>query len=190
MSQSFPSLAELGARIAIIGYTSSGKSSLARDIGRALDLPAHHVDLMHHQPGTQWQPRPTEEYVRLHAEAIRGERWVIDGSYTATMPERLERATSVIWLNMSALSSLSRYLYREFFVPARPGALPGAKPRVSWEMVHLILFGRKARLARMRKIATQSRKPLLEIGSMRELDFLRTQWGLPHHARSSDHNSA
>lgn len=182
MLQNTAKLSDLGPRIAIIGYTSSGKSSLAHDIGHARGLPAFHIDLMHHQPGTQWQPRPRDEYLRLHAKAIAQDKWVIDGSYTSTMPERLDRATSIIWLNMSAWTSLSRYLYREYFVPVRPGNLPGARPRVSWEMVHLILFGRRQRIARMRAIVRESGKPWLEVRSMRELDALREKWGLPQHA--------
>ena len=99
-------LAELGCRICIFGPSSTGKSTLAMAIGRSRGLPVVHLDQLHHQPGTDWQPRPIEEFFALHDEAVAGASWVIEGNYSLCVSQRLSRATGVILLDASATTSL------------------------------------------------------------------------------------
>ncbi|MDB5538284.1 MAG: ATPase [Devosia sp.] len=73
----------LGSRIMICGPSNSGKSTLARALERKLGLPAVYLDLLRHQPHTDWEMRPDDEFERLHAEAVAGERWVIKGTISA-----------------------------------------------------------------------------------------------------------
>ena len=50
-------LADLGRRIVINGPTTSGKSTLARAIGRKLGIRPVHLDQFSHLPATNWVPR-------------------------------------------------------------------------------------------------------------------------------------
>jgi adenylate kinase family enzyme len=83
------SIKELGPRICIMGPSNSGKSTFADAISRKTALPAVHLDQLHHLPGTNWIPRDHAEFLRLHADAISQERWVMDGNYTKCIEERL-----------------------------------------------------------------------------------------------------
>ncbi|WP_426167344.1 AAA family ATPase [Sandarakinorhabdus sp. DWP1-3-1] len=139
-----PSLAELGPRICIMGPSNSGKSTLARSIGRARDMPVVHLDQLHHRPNTDWEPRPLAEFIALHDAAIAGERWVMDGKYRVCLPQRLQRATGLILLDVGTLTSLVRYLRRTCFETDRAGGLEGGGEHIKWEMLHHILVAGRA----------------------------------------------
>ena len=91
-------------RIVIIGCGGSGKSTLARQLGEKLDLPVIHLDKLFWQPG--WVNVTREEFDRLHREALAGEKWIIDGNFDRTMPERIKRCDTVIYLDFSRFACL------------------------------------------------------------------------------------
>lgn len=131
-------LADLGERICILGPSNSGKSTLACAIARKRGLQAVHLDRLHHLPGSDWKPRPPQAFAALHDAAIAGERWVMDGNYSRLMPQRLQRATGLILLDISTPASLLRYLRRTLFERERAGALEGARDSLKWQMLHHI----------------------------------------------------
>ena len=63
-----------GTRIAEIGNSGGGKSTLARRLAAWRSLPLVGVDALLWQPG--WQLAPILEYERAHAEAIGRESWL------------------------------------------------------------------------------------------------------------------
>ncbi len=132
-------LADLGDRICIMGPSNSGKSTLADAIKRAHGLPAVHLDQLHHLPDTDWVPRPYADFAALHDQAIMAERWVMDGNYTMLLPQRLNRATGLILLDIGTMRALARYLRRSWFDKERRGGLAGGIDRVKWEMIHHIV---------------------------------------------------
>lgn len=73
-------LDDLGSRICILGPSNSGKSTLAQAIARKRGLSVIHLDQLFHQPHTDWQPRPEEEFLRLHDQAIQQRQWVMEGN--------------------------------------------------------------------------------------------------------------
>ena len=132
-------LAALGQRIVIIGASNGGKSTLAAAFGAKLGLPVTHLDQLHHQPNTDWQPRPREEFHRLHDEAMVQEAWIIEGNYSSRMAQRFERATSAIWLDTAPVPSAMRYVRRTLFDDVRFGNLEGARERLNWRLFRYIL---------------------------------------------------
>ena len=128
----------LGERICILGPSNSGKSTLAAAIARRHGLPAVHLDRLFHLPRTDWRPRPEADFLRLHDEAIRQARWVMDGNYTRCLDRRLERATGLILLDVPTAVGLLRYVRRTWFDRRRHGALDGARDSVKWSMVRHI----------------------------------------------------
>ncbi len=103
---------QLGQRICIIGPSSTGKSTLAVRLGKKYGFPVFHLDKFHHEPNGNWVKRPPEEYLKLHNEAIAGDKWVIEGNYTKSMPQRFERADTVIITHMNRFTCLYRYTKR------------------------------------------------------------------------------
>jgi adenylate kinase family enzyme len=99
-------------RVVIIGGGGSGKSTLAQQLGSALNLPVYHLDRFFWRPG--WEQSTWEEFdpqVRAIAEQ---DRWVIDGNYSRTLPDRLARADTVVFLDLPLRVRLWRVLKRRF----------------------------------------------------------------------------
>ena len=72
-------------RIAIVGSSGSGKTSLARRVAARLDIPHVEIDAIHHLAG--WEPNPAF-LTDLEAALDRAD-WVCDGNYGAA--ERIVR---------------------------------------------------------------------------------------------------
>ncbi|HEY8189848.1 MAG TPA: hypothetical protein VIF12_04135 [Micavibrio sp.] len=129
-----------GNRICIIGPSSSGKSTLAQALSVNLRIPCHHLDQIAHIAGTNWQRRCDDDLVYDHNQIIATENWIIDGNYSVCMPERLARATSVIWLDPSLTGCLFRYLKRCLRNnPRRPGRIDAAKKEFSLKLIRYTL---------------------------------------------------
>ena len=92
-------------RIAIVGTSCSGKSTLARELSRRLGAP--HVELDELFWGPEWTARSAEEFAASVERATAWPAWIVDGNYSAVRSLVLQRATAVIWLNYP-LSTLMR----------------------------------------------------------------------------------
>jgi adenylate kinase family enzyme len=165
-------LDELGPRICIMGPSNSGKSTLAEAIARAKGSEVVHLDRLHHLPHTDWVPRPADEFAALHDAAITGARWVIEGNYSRLLPQRLERATGFILLDVPTMTSLYRYLRRCWFERDRRGALEGGRDSVKWDMIRHIAIATRANRTRYRDMIDGITLPKVQIASTKALaDF-------------------
>jgi adenylate kinase family enzyme len=135
-------------RIAVIGCGGAGKTTLANELGRRLDLPVLHID------GSYWQQRPDGEHVEstpeqwraIHAEMIAGARWVIDGMKLGALPARLEAADTIVFLDLPAWRCLWGVLCRRLRYRGQMRPDIGVYDRVNAEFVRWIWsFGRTAR---------------------------------------------
>jgi len=97
-------------RVTVIGVSCSGKTTLARHIAQALVVPHIELDALHWLPN--WQERPTPEFQALTAQAVAGQRWVLDGNYSVVRAIVWAQATTVIWLNYPFYVVLWRALSR------------------------------------------------------------------------------
>jgi len=174
-----PDLADLGQRIVIIGASNGGKSTLAAALGRKLGLPVTHLDQLHHQPHSDWQPRPMEEFHRLHDEAMVREAWIIEGNYSSRMPQRLARASSAIWLDTAPVPSALRYVRRTLFDKIRFGQLEGAPlDRLKWELFRYILLEQPRNRPKYAALLAQQSIPVIRLKSMREVRACYRHWSL------------
>ena len=171
-------LDKLGPRICILGPSNSGKSTLAQAIGRQRGLPVVHLDPLFHLPHTDWQPRPSAEFVRLHDSAIAQERWVMDGNYSLCMPQRLARATGLIVLEVPTLTSLLRYLRRTWWQKDRAGGLDGARDSVKWGMIRHITIATPKNRQKYAALFAQSPLPKVYLPSASALQCWYLQEGL------------
>jgi adenylate kinase family enzyme len=167
-------LDDLGPRICIMGPSNSGKSTLADAIRRSRGMPSIHLDQLHHVPNTNWLPRPDAEFVALHDTAISAPRWVMEGNYSRCLPQRLERATGFILLDVPTTTSLARYLRRSWSGRSRQGALEGGKDSVKWNMVRHIAITTRANRNRYKQMFDGIVLPKLKLATPAELtDFYR-----------------
>src|SRR3954453_16842162 len=84
-------------RILILGRTGSGKTTLARALAAALDVPHVELDSLYFGPDLSTAPLPVLR--ERTSEAIAGERWVTDGNKRAVRDLVWPRADTVIWLD-------------------------------------------------------------------------------------------
>lgn len=97
-------------RVLVIGPCGSGKSTLARELAPRMGLPLIHMDQLGWQPG--WVETEKAELHARIAGAVAGERWLIEGNYGSTLPARLERADTVIYLDFPIRLCLWRLIRR------------------------------------------------------------------------------
>jgi adenylate kinase family enzyme len=171
-------LKELGDRICIMGPSNSGKSTLADAIARNNGAQVIHLDVLHHLPGTDWKPRPFADFQRLHDAAIEAPRWVIDGNYSQLLPQRLERATGFILLDISTPLSLLRYLRRTLFRQGRIGNLEGGKDSVKGQMLKHIAITTPKNRKRYAELQLKVELPKIYLSSARQIEACYLEWGL------------
>jgi adenylate kinase family enzyme len=84
-------------RIAIVGTTGSGKTTLARRTAELLGVP--HVELDAINWRENWTEAPREEMTARVAEIVKSDGWVIEGGYSFVREMIWSRADTVIWLD-------------------------------------------------------------------------------------------
>lgn len=95
----------------VIGSAGSGKSTTARMIGHALDLPVVHIDReVYWQPG--WQERTRADQIDRVKRIVAQEAWVFEGSFSRTYGLREARAEMLIWLDVPLALRLWRVVMR------------------------------------------------------------------------------
>lgn len=105
----------IGRRILVDGMMGSGKSTVARALAAKTGLLVIHLDLHYWKPG--WA-RPTDtEWRERQRTLLAGVAWIIDGNYNETLPLRLERAETVVYLETPWWLCASRALVRGLRAP-------------------------------------------------------------------------
>jgi adenylate kinase family enzyme len=116
-------------KVAVVGCGGSGKSYLARELGRILGVPVTHLDAVFYD--AEWNERPMDEFAALQSELVSRPGWVIDGNYNSTLPIRLEACDTVVLMDVSTIAAL----YGVFSRQVRHGAGPrgnGIHNRIHW----------------------------------------------------------
>lgn len=102
----------VGRRVVVCGATGSGKTTFARSLGEALNLPVLEIDVLR---GTTWELTLWDELREGVRESLANypTGWVCDGFYPGRVGEiPLEQADTVIWLNLPLRVSFWRLLRR------------------------------------------------------------------------------
>lgn len=124
----------------IIGCSGSGKTTLARALKEKLGLPVVHLDQLWWKNG--WEHVTREEFDSRLAMALNMEEWIIDGNYSRTMPMRLSRCDTIIYLDFDRweclLGMVQRFLKNRGKV--RPDMGPGCPERFDWKLVRWIWY--------------------------------------------------
>jgi len=122
-------------RIMIIGCGGAGKSTLARQLGEKTGLPVVHLDKLFWHPG--WVESTREEIDEKILRELQKERWIIDGNYMRTIPQRMECCDTVIYLDFNRFVCLFGVLKRLVtnIGKVRPDMPEGCPERVDWEFL-------------------------------------------------------
>lgn len=98
-------------RILIIGCGGAGKSTLARQLGQMLDLPVVHLDRIFWSPGN-WEHLDREAFDALLLQELEKPRWIMDGNFNRTIPMRMAKCDTVIYLDFNRFTCLFSWLKR------------------------------------------------------------------------------
>ena len=122
-------------RIIIIGCGGAGKSTLAQKLGEKLDIPVVHLDKLFWKPG--WVEMPKDEFDELLRQEMAKERWIMDGNFNRTLPERIARCDTVIYLDFNRFTCLMGVVKRVLttYGTVRPDMGEGCPERVDFEFL-------------------------------------------------------
>jgi adenylate kinase family enzyme len=84
-------------RIVVIGATSSGKSTLAKQIAEKISGDFIELDALHWEPN--WREAPEDVFRKRVETAISTESWVAAGNYHVARDLVWQRAEAIIWLD-------------------------------------------------------------------------------------------
>ena len=163
-------------KIAILGITGAGKSTLARRIAKRTGLPLFHMDTLFWKG--KWEEVPEAEYLANHEKILReNERWIIDGWLNDKMARRLTDADLIIYLDypgwLVAIHYIERWLAHRKV--ARPELPEESRDRFKLHRLLLSLFrGERPEIEdAIRK--TKSEPKVVRLASMDETeDYLES----------------
>ncbi|RLL48293.1 topology modulation protein [Oceanobacillus piezotolerans] len=126
-------------RIMIIGVSAGvGKSTFARKLGEAIGINVYHLDSFYWKPN--WVEAPKEEFVSAQKAIVKREKWIIEGNYTGTFPIRMDRADTIIYLELPLIMCLYRVAKRFFthIGKTRADMGEGCKEKLDWAFIKFI----------------------------------------------------
>ena len=85
-------------KIAIIGYSGSGKSTFAKKISEKYNYPLLYLDTVNFE--ANWKERNKEEAKRIVEEFMKNDSWIIDVNYFDFYQDRsMKEADKIIFMN-------------------------------------------------------------------------------------------
>lgn len=161
-------------KISILGYSGSGKSSLAKVLSKKYDLTTLHFDSI--QFLENWKVRDKEEKMKIVENFLNKEKsWVLDGNYSKLyFDRRMEESDTIIFLLFNRFACLSRAYkrYKKYKNKTRPDMAEGCNEKFDLEFIKWILHdGRTKEVKdRYKNIINKYPDKVIIIKNQRELD--------------------
>ncbi|WP_041479122.1 topology modulation protein [Corynebacterium ulcerans] len=148
-------------KIAIMGYSGGGKSTLARRLGSQLNVPVLHLDSVHFSAG--WVERDfaeesaaVESFLNTHSD------WIIDGNYSLLSEERrLAEADRIIVILVPRMIRLWRVVRRLacYYGTTRPDMAPGCPEKIDFTFLTWVLWDSCTRTKRKHYLEIAKKYP-------------------------------
>jgi adenylate kinase family enzyme len=98
-------------KVTVFGNAGAGKSTLAKRLSAITGLPLYPLDTIQFRAG-RYRPEekdggkvPHEEYLKIHAELLKQDRWIIDGyDSVASAWERFDAADTLVYIDLPLLT--------------------------------------------------------------------------------------
>jgi len=110
---SFPRASRASAmeKVTVFGNAGAGKSTLAKRLSAITGLPLYPLDTIQFRAG-RYRPEekdggkvPHEEYLKIHADLLKQDRWIIDGyDSVASAWERFDAADTLVYIDLPLLT--------------------------------------------------------------------------------------
>lgn len=128
-------------RIAVLGCGGSGKSYVARELGRRTNIPVTHLDTLYYD--NAWNPLPHERFEAVQRDLVARDSWIIDGNYNSTLHVRLPAADTVVFMDTSTASCLWGVLSRHVRNGSGQDPRTGVYVRITAGFVRYVLGYRR-----------------------------------------------
>ena len=125
-------------KIAIVGAPGTGKTTLSNILSKLYGIEATHIDGIHHLEN--WVQRDKEERDKIILDIVKRDKWIIDGTYKATLKPRFEAADLIIWLDYSSLAQIKGVMERYLKNKGKEKPeIPGCKEKMDKEFFTYVL---------------------------------------------------
>lgn len=125
-------------RIAVVGVTGCGKSTMAEQLAGILNLEFIELDALYWKPG--WVDSTREDFREKVETAIQAPRWALAGNYGMVRDLVWSRAEAIVWLDYSFGLVFGRLLRRTWVRWRTKELLWGTNYEPLW--VHLKLWSK------------------------------------------------
>ncbi len=169
-------------RVIVIGSTGSGKSALARTLGKILRIPVYHLDMLYWRSG--WTRPPVVEWEEIQRDLIDREKWVIDGMYTQSLDMRLIACDTIIFLDFPRWITTYRIIRRwlQYSGKNRPDVTAGCREKLKWDLIKLAWnFPKNKRPTLLDKIGMFPEKKLITLTSSSEVQTVLMELSQSEH---------
>ena len=126
-----------------MGYSASGKSTLAKILGELFNIPVLHLDKVHFLPN--WKERKTEESNMIVENFIKeNKNFIIDGNFTKFAYDlRIKLSNKIIFLDFDRRTCLLQAIerYQKYKGTVRESMSEGCYEKLDWDFLHWILIG-------------------------------------------------
>ncbi len=126
-------------KIAIVGCPSSGKTTMAIELGKVLNIPVYHLDKIFWTDDGHLKQDP---FISMQEEMMRGDSWIIDGNFmkSKSYEMRLNNADTIIFFAFSKIVVYWRLLKRgiKYFNKLRPDMGGKMRNHLNWGLIKFI----------------------------------------------------
>ena len=162
-------------RISIIGYSASGKSTFAKQIGEILNLPILHLDKVNFL--ANWKEREVEESKKIVADFIKNNKnFVIEGNFYKFSLERFKLSDKIIFFNFDRITCLCQAIerYNTYRGKVRESMSEGCYEKLDLEFLYWILIGgrTKDRIERYNKMIQEYKDKIIVVHNRGEVNKL------------------
>lgn len=100
-------------RIAVVGGSGAGKTTIARQMSHRLGIPFIELDELHWEAG--WSAVDAETLRQRVDSALSTDEWIIDGNYQGKIGTTvLEQADTIVWMDPGRIRTMSQVALRTF----------------------------------------------------------------------------
>lgn len=118
-------------KVAVFGNAGGGKSTLARRLADLTRIPLHPLDMIQYRAGGGKVPH--DEYLKVHAELLQRDAWIIDGfGCVKSAWERFASADTLVYVDLPLFTHflwVTKRLLKGVFVT--PEGWPEGSPVLS-----------------------------------------------------------
>lgn len=164
-------------KIVVIGYSGSGKSTIAKNIADKYNLALLYLDCVHFLPN--WNKRSLDEEKQIVSDFLNNnENWVIDGNYFDVLfNERLEDADKILLFNFGRLMCLYRACKRSIMYKnkTRESINPECEEVIDLAFIKHILYDRKDEEKVYQEVINKYKDKTIVVSNQKELDSLKKE---------------